>query len=445
VTDRSEDVLLGPTEPVRDTSSDIDGNPRGELGEDTPDDSDPADAPDPATAMPVDSPLAGLTNVDGAPLPAGPDHLGIGDDPLLGGTSGPGPTDVQRDPLGGAPEPRSGYSPPASGEVSTTTTTTEPAQSSDNTEFDRGTSTDSAEERGDQLHGGDGMINPDADTFHALTQDDLSGAVPRQADVTDVPRGDLDNGLGPVTHDLVGSNTAGPDVNPDSDVLTGGPLTSVDAAHLSFESGTGAGVVDGPRPDLDSSLGAIAPPEHDGINPYADGQGDGSGERGSFSSADTADDGTDAGGTSIISLVGAPGTGGGIQSVDGSDVVGMDHASQALDSAGGDDDDLDELQVERSTSQPADVGAALPDDTPPLSEPTADGDPGLQLVTDVMQTADAVPFQDVPVDMADPTMPPDGGLVDDGHAAFVSDEFGPDVHPLDVAPPDDAPDDGGGL
>jgi hypothetical protein len=80
---------------------------------------------------------------------------------------------------------------------------------------------------------------------------------------TDGARGDLDNGLGSVTPELVMKATAGPDVNPDQQTIDGG--TDI------YHSGTGVGAVDGVRPDLADATGLtpVEPPTDTGINPYA--------------------------------------------------------------------------------------------------------------------------------------------------------------------------------
>jgi hypothetical protein len=81
---------------------------------------------------------------------------------------------------------------------------------------------------------------------------------------TDGGRGDLDNGLGPVTGELRGTNTAGPDVNPDSD--TGGDGGN----RMLGRTPDGPEVIDGPRPDLAEFVAhPEGPPTDDGVNPYA--------------------------------------------------------------------------------------------------------------------------------------------------------------------------------
>jgi hypothetical protein len=122
---------------------------------------------------------------------------------------------------------------------------------------------------------GDDMVNPDADDVSGVSGIDTGEGVLRPdygsatgAGVTDFGRGDLGVGLGEITGELITTNTAGPDVNPDAagdDVLALGGVLQPD-----FGSATGAGVTDFGRGDLSTGLGPIELPTDDGVNPYAD-------------------------------------------------------------------------------------------------------------------------------------------------------------------------------
>ena len=122
---------------------------------------------------------------------------------------------------------------------------------------------------------------------------------------TDAVRGDISTGLDPVTGELAMKPTAGPDIDPDHQIVSG----PVDPYH----SGTGIGAVDGIRPDLDvNNTGPIEKPTDTGTNPYGS-SGDG---RGSSSFAATAADATtqNAQTTSGVTQVGGT-AGGGIHTV----------------------------------------------------------------------------------------------------------------------------------
>ena len=95
-----DDILLGSRVATSEGDSDGDltrverGDPRGDLGPATLESQtvvDPtANMPD---GMTVETGLAGLTNLDGSNLRAGPDHLGVGADSILDGRVGGSPLD----------------------------------------------------------------------------------------------------------------------------------------------------------------------------------------------------------------------------------------------------------------------------------------------------------------------------------------------------------------
>ncbi len=189
-------------------------------------------------------------------------------------------------------------------------------------------------------------------------------SVPRRVGgATDSGRGDLDSGLGSITAEPAQKLTAGPDVDPDSQA------TLSDRVADPYHSASGIGATDGMRPDLVDATGGgqIGPPVNDGVNPYATGSGEG-GDRAGMSSADTAADAStdpppDSSG---ISLVGSGSGSHGIQTVSG-DTSAADAAPAAADATrgsesfaatGGDDDDLEELQVQRYVNPDAAGGTS---------------------------------------------------------------------------------------
>jgi hypothetical protein len=133
----------------------------------------------------------------------------------------------------------------------------------------------------------EGMVDPDAATSTGLVAgivvdpvgiDDVlfgSSTAPGGG-ATDGPRDDLDTGNGSITGEVVGPrHGAGPDVDPDFQTGDLGRLADP------FHSGTGAGNIDGVRPDLLGAIGGGGPLVMDpntGVNPYAAGDGDGDGD-----------------------------------------------------------------------------------------------------------------------------------------------------------------------
>ncbi len=251
---------------------------------------------------------------------------------------------------------RKGSDESASNDNSSTTTTT--TDSTNTTDTDTTDSTDTTNT--DDSQEATAMTNPDAATtpsgFAAglaePTKMDSGFGSSTHGGATDSGRADLDTGLGSITGEPVQTLTAGPDVDPDNQ------STLSDRVADPFHSASGIGATDGIRPDLVDATGGgqIGPPINDGINPYATGTGEGS-DRAGMSSADTAADGpTDpASDSSGISLVGSSSGTHGIQTVAG-DSSTADAAPAAADATrgsesfaatGGDDDDLEELQVQR--------------------------------------------------------------------------------------------------
>ena len=215
-----------------------------------------------------------------------------------------------------------------------TTTATDATDTSDHSGSDQahddnsGTSTDAAELRGDALHPDD-MVNPDdaaATGFAVGLVDSLATAATlgssTQSGVTDGGRGDLDAGLGAITGERAEHLTAGPDVDPDSQSAGADP--AITDIGRSFQSG----VTDGVRPDLLDAAGIGAPelPPDTGTNPHGAALGDVTGME-----SDSVPD--DAG-----------------------------RGSQSYAESGGDDDDLEELQVQRDQdpdSAPVPAGLAV--------------------------------------------------------------------------------------
>lgn len=400
---RDEDILLGTLDPAIGRDSDGDGvgdmqerldgtdpgdaadvippvrvvdpvlvpDPRGDPGGPIPE----PETLDPRAAIPegmtVDTALVGMTNIDGTSISFGTDHDGIGDDSILEGRLGANsPRDVTRDIAtststfvptsgdGGGTEPPPGipgkYDLVSAEDGGTEFDILSPIETGIKIYNEKMGNTTTKADAGTVRPDGDTAVpkpapekvwkaptystNPDADVNAPVTVEEVERAITLSGAATKPVVGD--DGVTPVldTADVPGRFDLVSDPSPDAD--SSQPITMV----------APTGPADAPVINVINPDAGVAPRPTGGVPPTTDGGGFDP-ITGSSAATATFTDGSDAGGISVVG--GQPS---GIQTV----AYGDSSASSGYDPgvvSAGDDDDLEELEVQRNTNPDADPDA----------------------------------------------------------------------------------------